>query len=368
MIKIHNKSSKPDNIVTKEHHTVEKIMKIERVLPYFMKDYFTYLKGAVSLNSRYAYLNDIKFFCEYLINNTDKINGDSIDKISLDDFNSLKARDINTFLGDYCTRYYKDSGISMTVYENNNRALSRKKSALSSLFKFLYRNEQINSNIVEGLNPIKLPKPQPDAIKRLYVEELNSLLNIVKTGDGLSESEKKYWDKTKLRDKAIILLFTTYGLRLKELQELNISSFNFTRKEFVIFRKRSKESIMPLNKSVENSIKDYIENERSKYSDDEDALFISIQNKRLSERSIRQLVKKYTSIALDKPRSNGYSPHKLRATAASTLIEFGFSIYDVQNLLDHDNITTTQLYSAHKKNSKRDIIINYELDPSKDKS
>jgi site-specific recombinase XerD len=366
MIKIHNKSSKPDNIVYKEHQTIEKIIAIENSLPKFMRDYFIYLKGAVAINSRYAYLNDIKFFCEYLIEESDITASTDISYISENEFNKIKSRDVNIFLGDYCTRYYKNSGDSTTVYENNNRALSRKKSALSSLFKFLYRNEQVDRNIVEGLNPIKLPKPQPDAIKRLYIEELNKLLEVVKTGVGLTEGEKKYWDKTKLRDKAIILLFTTYGLRLKELQELNISSFNFTRQEFVIYRKRAKESIMPLNQSVEAAVKDYLKNERYKNTDDEDALFLSMQQKRLSERSIRKLVKKYTSIALDKPRDSGYSPHKLRATAASTLIEFGFSIYDVQNLLDHDNVTTTQLYSAHKKNSKRDIIANYELDKNEE--
>ena len=75
----------------------------------------------------------------------------------------------------------------------------------------------------------------------------------------------------------------------------------------------------------------------------------------------RQLVKKYTSIALGTSRESGYSPHKLRATAASSLIQYGFSIYDVQNLLDHDNVTTTQLYSAHRKNAKRDIVKQYEL-------
>ena len=63
---------------------------------------------------------------------------------------------------------------------------------------------------------------------------------------------------------------------------------------------------------------------------------------------------------MDTSRSNGYSPHKLRATAATSLIQSGFSIYDVQNLLDHDNVTTTQLYAAHKKNVKRDIVNNFE--------
>ena len=81
----------------------------------------------------------------------------------------------------------------------------------------------------------------------------------------------------------------------------------------------------------------------------------------MTKLSVQKLVKKYTSIALDTTRENGYSPHKLRATAASSLIQYGFSIYDVQNLLDHDNVTTTQLYAAHKKNAKRDVINQYEL-------
>jgi len=111
-------------------------------------------------------------------------------------------------------------------------------------------------------------------------------------------------------------------------------------------------------------VRDYILNERpqSEMLSDEykDALFLSLQNKRMDPKAIRQLVKKYTSISMETSRANGYSPHKLRATAATSLIQNGFSIYDVQNLLDHDNVTTTQLYAAHKKNVKRDIVNNFE--------
>ena len=82
----------------------------------------------------------------------------------------------------------------------------------------------------------------------------------------------------------------------------------------------------------------------------------------MTERQIRELVKKYTSIALATSRAKGYSPHKLRATAATSLIGRGNSIYDVQALLDHENVTTTQLYAAHKMNVKRDLIKNFEWD------
>ena len=61
-------------------------------------------------------------------------------------------------------------------------------------------------------------------------------------------------------------------------------------------------------------------------------------------------------------RKRGYSPHKLRATAATSLIGRGHSIYDVQELMDHDHVTTTQLYAAHKLNTKRELIKNFEWD------
>ena len=373
ILKIHNKSDKPDNIVLRDNKVIEKCIQVENKLPKFMKDYFIYLKGSVSVTTRLAYLEDIHFFCSYLIEVQEVTCAKKCNEITLEEFNQVKARDVNMFLGDYCTRYYKHTEKNTLIFENNNRALARKKSSLSTLFKFLFRNDQLDNNITDGFNPIKLPKPQPDAIKRLEIDEVAKMLDAVDNGFGLTEKEKVYWRKTKLRDKAILALFVTYGLRLNELRELNISSFNFSRGEFKIYRKRGKEVLMPINNTCEMVVKDYVLNERTKSEllDDEvkDALFLSLQNKRMDPKSIRQLVKKYTSISMDTSREKGYSPHKLRATAATSLIQNGFSIYDVQNLLDHDNVTTTQLYAAHKKNVKRDIVNNFEwLDEEDDNS
>lgn len=342
----------------------QKAKEIQKALPSFLRDYTIFLRGSVSLATRHAYLLDIQFFLEYLIEETMLTKAKDVSDITVDELANIKSRDINEFLGDYCRRYYKKINDQIHIFENNNRSLSRKKSSLSSMFKFLYRNEQLPNDITPGFNPIKLPKPQPDSIKRLHENELDELLEVVKSGTGLTDKELVYWEKTKLRDRAIILLFVTYGLRLKELVNLDLSSFNFNRREFTIFRKRDKESTMPINQTIETAIKDYLSLERSDFSS-EDALFLSLQGTRLTERAIRSLVKKYTSIAMNTSRKKGYSPHKLRATAASTLIERGFSIYDVQNLLDHENVTTTQLYAAHRKKVKEDIIQNFELDQDK---
>ncbi len=360
--KIQNKTSKPDNIALREGQLKSECKQIEALLPDYLYDYFIYLKNSVALSTRYAYLNDLKFFFRYLVVETLLTKAQDIKDISLDELQAIKAKDVNRFIGDYCTHYEIDKNGTTYIIENNNRSLSRKKSALSVFFKFLFREELIATDISTAFNPIKLPKPQPDAIKRLMPEEVAIMLEAVNTGKGLTKSELNYWQKTKLRDKAILILFTTYGLRLQELQQLNLSSINLSRQEFTIFRKRDKEVAMPINRTALSVLSDYINKERKLYiADDKDALFLSLQGKRMTVRTIRNLVKKYTAIALGTTKENGYSPHKLRATAASSLIEYGFSIYDVQNLLDHDNITTTQLYAAHKKNAKRDIVANYEL-------
>lgn len=363
-IKIHNKSDKPDNLLKRENEIFERCRELEKELPYFMRGFFSYLKTGVLPNTRMAYLFDIRFFCEYLVHETDLTNANTPKEIKEEEFAQIKASDINIYLSDFCRRYRVEKEDAVYIYENGNRSLSRKKSSLSVLFKYLYREGTLPVNITDGFDPIRLPKAGEREIKRLDIDEVKVMIDAALEGTGLTDKEKSYWMKTKRRDTAILMLFITYGLRLYELQQLNISSFNFQRGEFKIYRKRGKESVMPLNQSVEKVIRDYIDLERpgndQLAEEHKDALFLSLQKRRITERAIRDLVKKYTSIAMATGRDFGYSPHKLRATAATALIEEGNSIFDVQALLDHDNITTTQLYAAHKRNAKRELIKNFE--------
>lgn len=362
-IKIHNKSDKPDNVVLNEHDLVSRCEDLEKQLPSFLRGFFAYLRGNVLPRTRLSYLRDIRFFCQYLIEQTDLTSAKNISDIKLTDFNKIKATDVNLFM-DYCRRYTVEKDDSIVVYENGNKTLARKKSSLSVMFKQLYRDELMKTNITDGFDPIRVPKAGEREIKALQDDEVMVMLDAVSTGEHLTDKERQYWKKTKRRDKAILVLFLTYGLRLFELQQLNVSSFNFSRGEFKIYRKRDKEAVMPLNESVTQVITDYLENERADDSildeTHKDALFLSLQGKRMTERQIRQLVKKYTSIGMATSRKAGYSPHKLRATAATSLIGRGNSIFDVQALMDHEQVTTTQLYAAHKMNVKRDLVNDME--------
>lgn len=361
--KSHNKSDKPDNIVEKENDIYMECEKIQKDLPSFLRSYFIYLKGNVLPMTRLAYLHDIKFFMNYLINETDLTKAEKTSEITSEELNKIVSQDINLFI-DYCRKYMVEEGDIVTVYENSNKSLARKKSSLSVLFKQLYRDGLIEHNITDGFDSIRVSKPGEREIKALQDDEVMIMLDAVTNGNGLTDHERSYWEKTKLRDKAILIMFVTYGLRLSELQQLNLSSFNFSRGEFKIYRKRGKESTMPLNRSVVMVLNDYINLERntviSEDTASEDALFLSLQGKRITERAIRDLVKKYTSIALNTSRRAGYSPHKLRATAATSLISRGNSIYDVAALLDHEQVTTTQLYARHKMNVKRDLVNDME--------
>ena len=362
-VKINNRSDKPDNIVLREHEIVSKCEEIERNLPVFLRGFFAYLKGNVLPMTRLSYLNDIRFFCRYLIEETELTDASQISDIKLEEFNRIKAVDVNIFI-DYCRRYSVERDSDIIIYENSNKTLARKKSSLSVMFKQLYRDELIDNNITDGFDPIRVPKAGEREIKALQDDEVMIMLDAVSNGKGLTDHERSYWEKTKKRDKAILILFLTYGLRLSELQQLNVSSFNFNRGEFKIYRKRGKESIMPLNNSATAVIHDYIDNERAADSsldeENRDALFLSLQGRRMTERQIRELVKKYTSIALKTTRKAGYSPHKLRATAATSLIGRGNSIFDVAALLDHEQVTTTQLYARQKMNVKRDLVKDME--------
>ena len=369
-IRIHNKSDKPDNIIKKENDIYLQCESIEKELPRYLRGFFAYLKGNVLPMSRLAYLHDIRFFLQYLITETDLTRAESTRDIKISELQEVEASDVNMFI-DYCRKYKVETENAVYLYENTNKTLARKKSSVSVFFKYLYRDGLLDKNITDGFDPIRVPKPGEKEIKALQDDEVMIMLDAVSSGTGLTPHERAYWEKTKLRDKAILVMFLTYGLRLSELQQLNLSSFNFGRGEFKIYRKRGKESVMPLNRSATSVLKDYTENERPSddkiQGEDKDALFLSLQGKRMTERQIRELVKKYTSISLKTSRKAGYSPHKLRATAATSLIGRGNSIYDVAALLDHEQVTTTQLYARHKANVKRDLVKGMEWEEERKK-
>ena len=232
-IRIHNKSDKPDNIIKKENDIYLQCESIEKELPRYLRGFFAYLKGNVLPMSRLAYLHDIRFFLQYLITETDLTRAESTRDIKISELQEVEASDVNMFI-DYCRKYKVETENAVYLYENTNKTLARKKSSVSVFFKYLYRDGLLDKNITDGFDPIRVPKPGEKEIKALQDDEVMIMLDAVSSGTGLTPHERAYWEKTKLRDKAILDMLLTYGLRLSELQQHNLSTKKFGRGEFKI--------------------------------------------------------------------------------------------------------------------------------------
>lgn len=362
---------KPKNVLAKEQTIGHKITdELLPALPAFVADYDRYLDGEErSVKTRWAYMNDIAYFFSYMASDTGLTEAKDPKDITLKDIENLKAKDIDEYLT-YIKKYEADGD----TVENGPDARARKRSSIVGLLKYLYKHDMIEHDVTGKIMSIKV-KASSRSVKALEENEAIELLDVVSTGEGLTKRQRAYWEQTRYRDKLIIALFTIAGLRLAELQQLNISSFNLKRESFIVYRKRGKESVMPLNNTLINIYNEYIEMDRKRCTDvapgHEDALFLCLSTekkdaegnvvpagrKRLSERQIQALVHKYTAVVIG---GAGYSPHKLRATTATTAIHRGNDISLVASLLDHDSLTTTKRYIKVNEEDKRKVLESME--------
>lgn len=341
---------KPDNIILEIENISKKCMAIEKELPDFLSPFFSYMHEFMQPKTRLAYLREIKGYLKYLAH-SGKIGSTDTNGITETDFKKMDVTDANEYL-DHCGEDSKGS--------IGHSAIMRKRAALSTFFRYMYSKNLIESDISAGLKHIKAPKKKETGGKRLSEFEVVRMLDSVIDGKLLSEKERQYWAKTKYRDYAILILFITYGLRVQELMRLNLSDFNFNKKEFIVYRRKGDETTFPLSEEVVLALENYLTNERRVREEtpdhDKDALFLSLKGFRLSERQIREVSKKYTSMGMNSDRKKGYSPQKLRATVASTLIEKGNSINDVQELLHHESISTTKAYGNRRNTLNKDMF------------
>lgn len=372
-------TSKPQNVLANEN-TIDRRITDDMLpnLPSFVADYDRYLDAeGRSVKTRNAYLKDISYFLEYMVSDTGLSSADKAKDVSLKDMENLKGKDVNDYLA-YIKRYEAEDG---TIIQNGDDARARKRSSIVGLLKYLYRQDMIEYDVTGKIMPVSV-KASSRAVKALGEDELMELFDVVRTGDGLTDRQLHYWELTKYRDKLILVLLAVAGLRVSELQQLNISSFNLKREEFTIYRKRGKESVMPMNQTILSVFSEYMENDRSHCPDvargHEDALFLCLSTdekdahgntrpvgrKRLSERQIRDLVYKYTAVVIG---GKGFSPHKLRATAATTAINRGVDVAYIANLLDHDSIQTTTRYlklgNREKLNALKALELSLDQEP-----
>lgn len=193
-----------------------------------------------------------------------------------------------------------------------------------------------------------MPKIEKRLPIYLTLEESKLLLKTV--------SESKIKDKYKTRDYAIVVLFLNCGMRLSELSGLNIKDVN-NDNTLRVTGKGNKERTIYLNNACVNALKNYLN-----YRNDTDnkALFLSNRNTRLSNRQIQRMVEKYINASgLD---SEKYTVHKLRHTAASLMYQYGDAdIRSLQEILGHESVTTTQIYTHINDKQLKNTVDNNPL-------
>lgn len=318
-----------------------------RELPDVCADYFVAIEQLTSPLTRLSYAYDLKLFFQYLSEELPKFGGKSVPEFTVDDIRRVSKQDLERY-AQYLTLYVKngvndDGTVSEKEITNHEYGIKRKYASLRAFYKYLFSNGQIDSNVA---SLVPLPKLHERAIIRLDIDEVARILDLAESGQELPKTYQKYHQVTKKRDLAILSLFLGTGIRISECVGLNIDDFDFEQNAFVITRKGGKEVILYLSDEVADTLKDYL-NERENIETlpgHEDAFFLSIQKRRITQRAVENMVKKYAAIAA--PLKKKISPHKLRSTFGTNLYRETGDIYLVADVLGHSDVNTTRKHYA----------------------
>lgn len=210
------------------------------------------------------------------------------------------------------------------------RSISRKIATLKSFSKYCAKHNILSADAAKMIRSPKLDKPLPAFLTEKQAEALK-----------LPECESEEG----LRNSAIVELFYGSGIRLAELHALNINMIDFKNAIMRVVGKGNKERIVPLTALSIGALKKYLKKNRSQAKFD-DPLFVNAKNVRLSRRQIQRVVEKSLSMVSQQKKK---SPHVLRHSFATHLLDGGADIRAVKELLGHSSLTTTQIYTHVSK-------------------
>lgn len=321
-----------------------KMRAVLNTLPPFCKSFFRGIEAYTSTRTRLAYAYDIRLFFEFLHERNSVCSKMDITEYPISFLDQLSRLDIEEYL-EYITLYQKD-GKDIT---NDERGKARKLSSLRSFYNYFFENEMIEKNPA-ALVP--LPKRHEKEIIRLEPNEVAILLDQVEDGTKLTKKELEYHKKTKLRDIALLTLLLGTGIRVSECVGLDIADVNFEVGGIKIRRKGGYEAVIYFGEEVETALLDYLEQREHTIPAEghENALFLSLQNRRMAVRSIENLVKKYASRVTSLKK---ITPHKLRSTYGTTLYKESGDIYLVADVLGHKDVNTTRKHYAALEDERR---------------
>ena len=325
---------------------IKKLRTMLSELPAFFKDFFRGIEPRTQSRTQIAYAYDIKIFLQFLLEENPSIKKSygSVTEIPISVLESLTVTDIEEYM-----EYLKYRDTDGKKISNKENAIKRKISTLKSVFKYFYRTEKISENIMER---VQLPKLHSKEIIRLDIDEVAMMIDEAERGEGLSDRQRAYHGKTKVRDVALLSLLLGTGIRVSECVGLDISDVDFKNNGILIHRKGGKEVTVYFSDEVKEALQNYYD-ERVlilEESGHEGAFFLSMQNKRLSVRSVENLVKKYAKIISPLKK---ITPHKLRSTYGTNLYKETGDIYLVADVLGHSDVNTTKKHYAAIEDDRR---------------
>ncbi len=318
----------------------EKLRSVLATLPRFCLEFFRNIEPHTTLLTRINYAYDLRLFFSFLENELGKKNISHMAARQLED---ITYNDMELYI-EYLRLYYKND----VVMENGEKGISRKLSSLRTLYHYYYNKEIISADVTTRL---ETPKIHEKPILRLNYDEALKLLYVVETGEGLTDKQLSYHQKTKIRDMAIITLLLTTGIRISELCALDASDFDFASRSFKVLRKGGNEALLYFGEEAENALTAYIEQRKADATYTHDSpMFLSLQKNRMCVRALQELVKKYATVAV--PLKN-ISPHKLRSTYGTLLYQSTGDIYLVADVLGHKDVNTTRKHYAAVDETRR---------------
>ena len=313
-------------------------------LPAFAEDFFRALEIKKASNTRRGYAYDLSTFFYFLKTQNPYFKDKDIHSLPVSILDDLQPVDIEEYLS-FLSYYEKDG----QPHINRAEGKARKLAALNTFFGYYHKKGIIQKNAPSAVD---VPRVKEKNIIRLDANEVAQLIDNIESGEKLSDTQKIWHAKTKIRDLAIVVTLLGTGVRVTELVGLDIKDLDFDNGAMRVIRKGGNEDIVYFGQETEEVLRDYLD-ERLHMKPEpghENALFISQKNTRITVRSVERLVKKYASTTTAKK----ITPHKLRSTYGTALYQETGDIYLVADVLGHRNVNTTKKhYAAMKEENKR---------------
>jgi len=208
---------------------------------------------------------------------------------------------------------------------------------------------------------IDTPPVKEKAKVYLDVNEIANLLDAAEQGKSLTKQQERFHVYTRSRDVALLSLLAGTGIRVSEAVGINLEDVDVDRGSFRVIRKGGHEAILYFNEEIELALREYIDMRMVKIplAGHERALFLSIQNRRITTRAVQNLVKKYSELANTLKK---ITPHKLRSSFGTNMYRQTGDIYLVADLLGHSDVNTTRKsYADTKQEAGRRAVRNYKL-------